>query len=43
MGVLTDDVDVDKVRAKVQDNFEKRLVKVRKKKLKKVGYKLLSS
>jgi predicted unusual protein kinase regulating ubiquinone biosynthesis (AarF/ABC1/UbiB family) len=39
MGVLTDDVNVDKVRAKVQDNFEKGLVKVRKKKLKKAGYK----
>jgi predicted unusual protein kinase regulating ubiquinone biosynthesis (AarF/ABC1/UbiB family) len=38
MGVLTEDVDVDKVRAKVQDNFEKGLVKVRKKKLKKAGY-----
>lgn len=38
MGVLTDDVDVDKVRAKVQDNFEKGLVKVRKNKLKKAGY-----
>jgi predicted unusual protein kinase regulating ubiquinone biosynthesis (AarF/ABC1/UbiB family) len=38
MGVLTDDVDVDKVRAKVQENFEKGLVKVRKKKLKKAGY-----
>jgi predicted unusual protein kinase regulating ubiquinone biosynthesis (AarF/ABC1/UbiB family) len=39
MGVLTNNVDVDKVRAKVQDNFEKGLVKVRKKKLKKAGYK----
>lgn len=38
MGVLTDDVDIDKVRAKVQDNFEKGLVKVRKSKLKKAGY-----
>jgi hypothetical protein len=38
MGVLTDNVDVDKVCDKVQDSFEKGLVKVRKKKLKKVGY-----
>jgi predicted unusual protein kinase regulating ubiquinone biosynthesis (AarF/ABC1/UbiB family) len=38
MGVLTDNVDLDKVRAKVADNFEKGLVKVRKAKLKKAGY-----
>lgn len=38
MGVLTENVDIDKVRAKVQDNFEKGLVKVRKSKLKKAGY-----
>lgn len=39
MGVLTEDVNVDRVRAKVQDNFEKGLVKVRTKKLQKAGYK----
>lgn len=38
MGVLTDDVDIEKVRAKVRDNFKKGLVKIRKSKLKKAGY-----
>ena len=38
MGVLTKDVDVDKVHAKMQDNFEKGLVKIQKKKLRKAGY-----
>ena len=38
MGVLTDNVDLEKVRAKVADNFAKGLVKVRKAKLEKAGY-----
>ena len=38
MGVLTDDADIKKVRAKVQDNMDKGLVKIRKSKLKKAGY-----
>jgi predicted unusual protein kinase regulating ubiquinone biosynthesis (AarF/ABC1/UbiB family) len=38
MGVLTDDADLNLVRAKVQSNFDTGKVKVKRKKMKKKGY-----
>lgn len=39
MGVLKENANLEKVRAKVQDNFETGKIQVKKKKLKKAGYK----
>jgi predicted unusual protein kinase regulating ubiquinone biosynthesis (AarF/ABC1/UbiB family) len=43
MGVLSDSVDLDKVRAKVADNYKTGKVKANRKKLKKSGYKVAAS